>query len=99
MEWNNKVDSFVRRCGIYSISIYCTHWCFWGIFNIPVSHFTNNELLLFILAATFAVAMAEICMLFKRVVAFSPLMDMLLFGNILKDKKRQQSEMPNKDTM
>lgn len=81
IDWNKHVDLYIRRCGVYSLAIYCTHWSFINVSQPSLFHFTNNELVAFVLAALFSVFIIEACVLFKRVVAFSPTLDLLLFGN------------------
>lgn len=81
LEWNKYVDTYIRRCGIYSLAIYCAHWSFTHILCNPLSKFTSNELLAFVLTAIFAILNIETCILFKRMIAFSPVLDLLFFGN------------------
>lgn len=81
LNWNVHFDSFIRQCGQFSLAIYVMHWIFlhvWTDVDIP-----QNELLAFFPVFLYAVIICYACILLKKIVALSPFMDFVLFGNKL----------------
>ena len=79
LSWNRYFDSFIQECGRFSLAIYVMHWIFLHVgtgIDIP-----QNELLAFIPVFVYAIIICQVCILLKKIVALSPFMDFVLFGN------------------
>ena len=79
LKWSNVLDRFIKKCGIYSLSIYITHWTFINI-GIRIAIF-QNELIAFVITSTFAIIICIVCIQFKLIISHIPIADFLLFGN------------------
>lgn len=84
LNWNVKFDNFIIQCGQFSLAIYVMHWMFlriWTEIDIP-----QNELLAFLPVLLYGVVICYVCILLKKILALSPLMDFVLFGNKIRRK-------------
>ena len=80
LDWNSKVDSFISKCGCYSIGIYALHWPFINISCITDSISTTNELIIIAIALPISVIIATLCIFLKNCLSKYPIIDGLMFG-------------------
>ena len=81
-----RFDRYIQMCGRESIVIYVAHWPFTCIYL--TSHITlpNNELIGFLITASFTVIISLVCIGFHRLTQLMPPVNMLLFGEKMRKK-------------
>lgn len=79
-QWNKKIDSFIKKCGIYSMAIYCSHWPFTRI-TIDKFMLPQNEMIGLVVTTCFAIIASCMCIYLKMLVERLPLLDLFLFGS------------------
>lgn len=80
-KWKYKIDTYITKCGIYSIAIYAVHWYFLDI-NIFAKYIdTNNELITFLITSIIAMIISQICIWAKMIISKYNIFDSLMFGS------------------
>ena len=90
IEWIPSLDYYVKKCGTYSLAIYCIHFSY---IDISKWHavFPQNEMIGIVVMSGFAIATSGLCIILKRVIEEFPLADFFMFGSIrlLKNKRNE----------
>lgn len=87
IKWKQNIESYITKCGIYSIAIYAIHWYFTDL-KFLVQYFnTNNELIIFLISSITAVIISLICIYTKIALQKYYIFDGLMFGGKWKIKK------------
>lgn len=87
LNWNNLWDKFILSCGKYSLSIYAAHWGFLQLFN-ERTMIVQNELIGLTITLFIGILICQTCILLKKIVETSPVIDFVLFGNYTQLKKK-----------
>ena len=81
-------NKFVRRkllqYGQNSLVIYVTHFCLWTILIDKPVFFNLSNLYLSLILTVMSIIVIETCIFIKKLVSFSPYLDLLLYGEKLK---------------
>lgn len=81
IKWNQKIDAYITKCGIYSIAIYAVHWFFLNIKFFAKYIDTNNELIIFLITSIIAIIISQICIYVKIIISKCYIFDSLMFGS------------------
>ena len=91
-DWNNKIDDFVRKCGLFLMAIYCAHWHFT---KIALNHLQipQNEMIGLLFVLLFAIVASYSCILIKTFISYFPIVDLLVFGSMKKKTVRHNHDV------
>lgn len=81
IKWEQKIDAYITKCGIYSIAIYAVHWFFLDIKFLTKYVDTSNELIIFLISSTIAIIISQICIYTKMITSKYYIFDSLMFGS------------------